>query len=96
MKHLNPRQEIEMSGHVPFTVEEEAELISLVQERRLIWDVKHRHYHQRDLKEVAYSEVAAALGGRIHSHAGALTLFELAHAVYLREAENPDAVRNEL
>lgn len=53
-----------MSGNSQFTVEEEADLISLVQERRLLWDVKHRHYHRRDLKEVAFSEVAAVFGDR--------------------------------
>lgn len=45
-----------------FMVKEEAELISEVQEHRLMWDVKHRYYHRRDLKEGAYSEVVVAFG----------------------------------
>ncbi|KAL1463873.1 hypothetical protein MTO96_043166 [Rhipicephalus appendiculatus] len=47
-----------------FTADEEADLISLVQERRLVWDIKHPHYHRRDLKELAFKEIASAMGGK--------------------------------
>ncbi|CAN7981031.1 unnamed protein product [Ixodes pacificus] len=45
-----------------FKVDVESKMISLVEKRRFLWDVRDRSYHKRDLKERAYAEIAAALG----------------------------------
>ncbi|KAK8785701.1 hypothetical protein V5799_007936 [Amblyomma americanum] len=44
-----------------FSLQVETELISLIEERRLISDVKDPHYHHRDFKEVAYAEALVYL-----------------------------------
>ncbi|CAN8005051.1 unnamed protein product [Ixodes hexagonus] len=46
-----------------FTHELEARLISLVEERRCLWNSKDLNYHSKSIKEAAYREILDQLGG---------------------------------
>lgn len=54
-----------MNSSAIFNTAIECDLIDMVQEQRLLWDVRHPFYHRRDFKEKAYADIATVLGNGI-------------------------------
>ena len=50
-----------------WTEEEINSLIELLENKSCLWDTYHKDYKKRDLKEIAYSEIATALDTTIPS-----------------------------
>lgn len=50
-----------------WTEEEINSLIELLENKSCLWDIYHKDYKKRDLKEIAYSEIATALDTTIPS-----------------------------
>lgn len=50
-----------------WTEEETNSLIELLENKSCLWDIYHKDYKKRDLKEIAYSEIATALDTTIAS-----------------------------
>ena len=44
-----------------WTEEEINSLIELLENKSCLWDIYHKDFKKRDLKEIAYSEIATAL-----------------------------------